>query len=78
MPYRQQLLPFLPKVIAAGRKAGALGGWLSGSGSTIACATLANPERIAAAMLAAAGGRTAQIQIVRADNAGVRISTSRS
>lgn len=77
-PYRQQLLPFLPKVIAAGRKAGALGGWLSGSGSTIACATLANPERIAAAMLAAAGGRTAQIQIVRADNAGVRISTSRS
>ncbi len=77
-PYREKLIPCLSKVIAAGKTAGALGGWLSGSGSTIACATLENPERVAAAMLAAGGNRTAQIRIVRADNTGVRISTSRN
>ena len=31
-PYRQRLIPALSKVIRAGEKAGALGGWLSGSG----------------------------------------------
>ncbi len=36
-PYRQQLIPQLAKVIAAGERAGAVGGWLSGSGSTIIC-----------------------------------------
>ena len=35
-PFRQKLIPFLPKVIAAAEKAGALGAFLSGSGSTIA------------------------------------------
>lgn len=49
-PYRQRLLPPLFDVIRAGEKAGALGGWLSGSGSTIMCVTLQNARRVAAAM----------------------------
>ena len=39
-PHRLPLVPFLPKVLAAGQAAGALGGFLSGSGSTVACLTL--------------------------------------
>ena len=39
-PFREkELIPFLSKVIAAGEGAGALGGFLSGSGSTICCVT---------------------------------------
>ncbi|MGC2577368.1 MAG: homoserine kinase, partial [Terrimicrobiaceae bacterium] len=33
-PFREKLAPFLSPVIDAGIKAGALGGWLSGAGST--------------------------------------------
>ncbi len=49
-PYREQLIPPLSRVIRAGEKAGAIGGWLSGSGSTIICLTLQKPEAVAAAM----------------------------
>lgn len=49
-PYREQLIPPLSRVIRAGEKAGAIGGWLSGSGSTIICLTLQNPEAVAVAM----------------------------
>jgi homoserine kinase len=49
-PYRQKLLPPLFDVIRAGEKAGALGGWLSGSGSTILCVTLRDPAKVARAM----------------------------
>lgn len=51
-PFRTPLIPFLPKVLAVAEKAGALGGWLSGSGSTIATITLGkkNAEAIAAAL----------------------------
>lgn len=73
-PYRAPLVPFLGPVIEAGRAAGALGGWLSGSGSTVACVTLANPEAVAAAMLAASQLPGARVITTRADNAGVRIS----
>lgn len=73
-PFRASLVPFLGPVIEAGRAAGALGGWLSGSGSTVACVTLANPEPVAAAMLAASQLPAARVITTRADNAGVRIS----
>ena len=44
-PFREkELIPFLSKVIAAGESAGALGGFLSGSGSTICCVTMENAE----------------------------------
>lgn len=73
-PYREPLVPFLPAVIDAGVRAGALGGWLSGSGSTIACVALGGIERVAAAMLAASGNPGARVVTTRADNLGVRIS----
>lgn len=68
-PFRTQLIPFLPQVIEAGVKAGALGGFLSGSGSTIACVTLEAPKRIATAMKKAAGARARTI-LAHADNVG--------
>ncbi|MES2570915.1 MAG: homoserine kinase [Verrucomicrobiota bacterium] len=68
-PYREPLIPMLPRVIAAGEKAGALGGFLSGSGSTICCLTLENAEAVAAAMLSAAVGAGRTI-ITTADNTG--------
>jgi homoserine kinase len=70
-PYREKaLIPFLSAVIREGEYAGALGGFLSGSGSTICCVTLENAEAVAAAMLRAAptGSRTV---VTRADNRGV-------
>jgi homoserine kinase len=73
-PHREPLIPFLSKVIAAGEAAGALGGWLSGSGSTICCLTREAPERVAAAMLAAAEAPGAKAIITAADNTGVQMS----
>jgi homoserine kinase len=71
-PFRTKLIPFLPHVIAAAENAGALGGFLSGSGSTIAAVTLHTPNKIAAVMAPAAGiiGRTI---ITRADNRGAQV-----
>jgi homoserine kinase len=74
-PFRAKLIPFLPRVIAAAEKAGALGAFLSGSGSTIAAVTLNLSKKIAAAMARAAKtpGRTI---ITQADNLGAKILTS--
>jgi homoserine kinase len=73
-PYRESaLIPFLSAVIAAGEKAGALGGFLSGSGSTICCVAQRNEEEIGAAMLAASGNAGARVVIAAADNEGVRV-----
>ncbi|MDK3160246.1 homoserine kinase [Kamptonema cortianum] len=72
-PYRGRLLPELFDVIAAGKKAGALGGWLSGSGSTICCLTMERAASVAQAMKRSfnktqPGG---QVKILAADNDGV-------
>ena len=76
-PYRAKLVPFLGEVITVGEQAGAIGGWLSGSGSTICCLApdAISAKKIAASMRAAApkGSRTA---IVAADNKGARIVKS--
>lgn len=72
-PFREKLIPFLSKVIAAGEEAGAIGGFLSGSGSTICCVTLEDPERVAAAMLAASESAGARTLITQADNAGMEL-----
>jgi homoserine kinase len=71
-PFREkELIPFLSKVIDAGEKAGALGGFLSGSGSTICCVTDGEKgEAIAAAMLAASGNEGARVVVTQADNEG--------
>lgn len=73
-PFRTSLIPFLPAVIAAGEAAGALGGFLSGSGSTICCVTLEHSDAVAAAMLAAAGAEHARVLVTHADNAGMQIA----
>ena len=72
-PHRLPLVPFLPKVLAAGRAAGALGGFLSGSGSTVACLTLEEPEEVAAAMRRASGLQGARTLVTQADNRGARV-----
>ena len=75
-PFRAKFVPFLDRVIAAGEKAGALGGFLSGSGSTIACLTLRSPEAVAAAMREASGLHEAETRVISADNHGVRLVVS--
>lgn len=70
-PFRQPLIPFLSKAIAAGERAGALGGFLSGSGSTICCITLGETDAIASAMLDAAPPGS-HIVVATADNEGTR------
>ena len=76
--FRQKLIPFLSRVIAAAEKAGALGAFLCGSGSTICAVTLRNPRKVAAAMQRAAGSTRSQIIITSADNRGVQIENPKS
>lgn len=71
-PFRAKLIPFLPNVVAAAEKAGALGAFLSGSGSTICAVTLQNPSRVAAAMRRVAR-RPSRTIVTRADNRGVHV-----
>jgi homoserine kinase len=72
-PFRAQFVPFLERVVAAGEKAGALGGFLSGSGSTVACVTLRSPEEVAQAMRKASGLGEAELRVTTADNDGAQI-----
>jgi len=72
-PFRAKFVPFLDSVIAAGESAGALGGFLSGSGSTVACVTLKAPEEVAIAMRDASGLDEAETRVTCADNDGARI-----
>lgn len=74
-PFRAKLIPFLVSVIAAAEKAGALGAFLSGSGSTICAITLQDPERVAVAMKRAARTPLSTI-VTRADNRGVHVISS--
>jgi homoserine kinase len=70
-PYREKLIPQLSRVLQAGEQAGAIGGWLSGSGSAIMCMTLKNADEVAAAMRRELP--EASIQILTADNRGMEI-----
>jgi homoserine kinase len=71
-PFRAKLIQFLPRVIAAAERAGALGAFLSGSGSAIAAVTLQAPEKIATAMARAAPAPACTI-IAHADNRGAQV-----
>jgi len=75
-PFRGRLIPFLPGVIAGTEKEGALGAFLSGSGSTICAITLQQPDRVAAAMKRAARSSLSRTIVTRADNQGARIIRS--
>lgn len=72
-PFRTQFVPFLPKVLEVARNAGALGGFLSGSGSTIACLTLSDGNAVAQAIADTAPETKAKVLIVSADNSGAQI-----
>ncbi len=74
-PYRSKLLPSLVPMIESATKAGALGGFLSGAGSTMIAVTLENPTKIIAAMTKTAKkyhphGR---ILLLKADNEGYQV-----
>jgi homoserine kinase len=75
-PFRKKLVPFLDRVITAAERAGALGAFLSGSGSAICALALDDSKKIAAAMLRASRLFHTQAVITRADNRGVRIFKS--
>ena len=73
-PFREkELIPFLSLAIAAGESAGALGGFLSGSGSAICCVAIENADAIGAAMLTASGNTGARVVIAQADNLGATL-----
>lgn len=77
-PYREVVNPGLFEILSAGEAAGALGGFLSGSGSCVACLTTGDQaETIGLAMQKACpDDKEAQIRIVAADNRGShRVST---
>jgi homoserine kinase len=71
-PFRAKLIQFLPRVIAAAERAGALGAFLSGSGSAIAAITLEAAEKIATAMVRVAAVPARAI-ITHADNRGAQV-----
>jgi homoserine kinase len=72
-PFRKKMIPFLDPVIQAAETAGALGGFLSGSGSTICAITLKSARQVSAAMLAAAKSKGARIILTTADNRGAQV-----
>ena len=71
-PYRAHLVPGLFEIIEAGVNAGALGGFLSGSGSTICCLALEDQAQAVAAAMHATwrGEAAASVHVVGADNRG--------
>ncbi|MGZ5004638.1 MAG: homoserine kinase [Chthoniobacterales bacterium] len=76
-PFRKKLIPFFDDVVAAANEAGALGAFLSGSGSTIAAVTLSSPDEIAKAMQSAAGEAKTQTIVTMADNQGAILLQTR-
>jgi len=77
-PYRKRLIPMLDDVIAAGVEAGALAGWLSGSGSSILCLTEQKEKAVAEAMAGNFAGQRIRCEthILTADNDGTRVKRS--
>jgi len=70
-PYREKLLPQLSEVIRAGERAGALGGFLSGSGSSIICLALTRADSVRRAMQNVM--RDSEVKILEADNSGLKV-----
>ncbi len=80
-PYRLPKIPGAAAAIAAGVKAGALTGWLSGSGSSVLCvADSATAAGVGAAMAAefSRAGATSRAFIVSADNTGLIVTGRRN
>lgn len=77
-PYRKKLIPMLDEVITAGVEAGALAGWLSGSGSSIMCLTEQRERAVADTMgkVFTKLGIRCDTHILNADNDGTRVKRS--
>lgn len=75
-PYREPLIPALLDVIRAGEDAGAIGGFLSGSGSGIICLALEHADRVGAAMQRVLP--QSQVLVLSPDNNGLLIEPSQS
>jgi homoserine kinase len=76
-PYRLPKIPGAQSALAAGVAAGALTGWLSGSGSSVLCVTLHDQaEMVLGAMSAVCGqaGLGCEGKIMLADNAGLSLA----
>ncbi len=76
-PYRLPGIPGAAEAIRAGENAGALTGWLSGSGSSVLCvAEAAHAESVGAAMqeVFAATECESDLRILAADNAGLVVT----
>jgi len=70
-PHRARLVPGMEAVIHAGVAAGAVAGWLSGSGSSVMCLALDRFEAVAAAMRGAASG--GRVLVLEPDLNGARV-----
>ncbi len=72
---RSTLVPQLFPCIKATKSAGAIGGWLSGSGSTVMALTLSNSEKIGKAMkkVFEESGVACRILVLCADNEGMKL-----
>lgn len=77
-PYRANVFPALPRLVAAAREAGALGACLSGAGSTVIAFadSMASFTRIEGAFAAAAADMdlSGKISVVEPRNAGARVT----
>jgi homoserine kinase len=74
-PFRAPLLPGFPQTIEAARAAGALGAFLSGSGSTVMALTLERPKSVARVMQSSlnhAGHQRVTTLVLSADNRGIQ------
>ena len=80
-PYRLPLIPGARPAIEAGVAAGALTGWLSGSGSSVLCVTRPRmAAKVGRAMAAAFAAQklSATIHLLQADNKGLVVIKRRS
>jgi homoserine kinase len=77
-PYRKKLIPMLDDVITAGVEAGALAGWLSGSGASIMCLAEQKEKAVAEAManVFARQQIRCMTHVLVADNDGTRVKRS--
>ncbi len=72
-PYRARLVPQLFSCLKAAKKAGAIGGWLSGSGSTMIAMTSSNHQKVARAMrkVFEDSGVSVKTLVIEADHKGL-------
>lgn len=70
-PYRRKLIPRLSRVIRAGEREGAIGGFLSGAGSSVICLAESGAGRIGQAMGRELPG--SRVTVLTPDNTGYRL-----